>query len=52
MSRKKWRIDTTQGEGLTQKPFEALAGLGNLPEGVEVKRILTDAGFNPVFAGG
>lgn len=35
MSRKKKRIPTRQGEGLTQNPFGALSGLGNLPAGPE-----------------
>lgn len=33
MSRKKQRISTSGGEGLTQNPFGALDGLGGLPAG-------------------
>ena len=33
MSRKKGRVDTGEGEGLTQQPFGALEGLGDLPAG-------------------
>lgn len=33
MSRKKGRVDTGEAEGLTQQPFGALEGLGDLPAG-------------------